>query len=232
MRVWSMFALTLAGCGDGFDAGFDTKDAGPGSGGPGPASSSSAVGGGEAGSGGYGSGPGGWGGGGQGSVSSSSAASSSTGGGEGGETSSGGQGGSGCVPKTCTDLGKDCGDVDDGCGAQIDCGLCVAPDSCGGGGTPNVCGGCTPKTCASENVLCGTLDDGCGNLLDCGDYKYWQICNYGAPLYTCDCPMTHLYSVTCVGDNLGSSPPPYPTCIVNPAPDGGGTWCCNEGQLP
>jgi hypothetical protein len=30
--------------------------------------------------------------------------------------------------------------IGDGCGGMIDCGMCVAPNTCGGGGLANVCG--------------------------------------------------------------------------------------------
>ncbi|MFT3922119.1 MAG: hypothetical protein QM778_06265 [Myxococcales bacterium] len=46
-----------------------------------------------------------------------------------------------CVPKTCNELNAQCGLVPDGCGGQLNCGACVNPQTCGGGGVPNVCGG-------------------------------------------------------------------------------------------
>jgi hypothetical protein len=46
-----------------------------------------------------------------------------------------------CTPRTCTELGKNCGKVADGCGGLVDCGVCLSPQICGGGGTANVCGG-------------------------------------------------------------------------------------------
>ena len=51
-----------------------------------------------------------------------------------------------CVPKTCADLGKDCGPVGDGCGALLNCGQCTGGKTCGGGGTPSVCGFAVPCT--------------------------------------------------------------------------------------
>src|SRR5262249_25522951 len=56
-------------------------------------------------------------------------------------------GGDACKPTTCA-AGM-CGMVGDGCGGMLDCGSsCPAGQTCGGGGTPNVCGpNCTPKTC-------------------------------------------------------------------------------------
>ena len=45
-----------------------------------------------------------------------------------------------CTPKTCAELGFGCGDNGDGCGNVIHCGSCKAPQICGGGGKPSVCG--------------------------------------------------------------------------------------------
>jgi hypothetical protein len=46
-----------------------------------------------------------------------------------------------CTPKTCQDLGFNCGDVNDTCGHIIPCGPCTTPgQTCGGGGMANVCG--------------------------------------------------------------------------------------------
>jgi hypothetical protein len=44
-----------------------------------------------------------------------------------------------CTPKSCA-VGHDCGVIPDGCGGTLDCGDCTTPDTCGGGGTPGVCG--------------------------------------------------------------------------------------------
>ena len=45
-----------------------------------------------------------------------------------------------CVPSTCTSLHANCGSIADGCGGFLNCGTCVAPETCGGGGTANQCG--------------------------------------------------------------------------------------------
>lgn len=46
-----------------------------------------------------------------------------------------------CPPRTCEQAGANCGKIGDGCGKMIDCGTCVAPQTCGGSGTSNLCGG-------------------------------------------------------------------------------------------
>ncbi len=47
--------------------------------------------------------------------------------------------GRGCTPKTCAQLAKNCGRVDDGCGTPLDCGMCSGTTQCGAGGIANVC---------------------------------------------------------------------------------------------
>jgi hypothetical protein len=37
----------------------------------------------------------------------------------------------GCKPKTCGELGANCGLIGDGCGAMLDCGMCKADQKCG-----------------------------------------------------------------------------------------------------
>jgi hypothetical protein len=128
-------------------------------------------------------------------------------------------------------MGLDCGPTDDGCGGPLDCGSCPVNETCGGGGTPNVCGGCVPKTCAGEKVYCGTISDGCGNTLDCmGDYVIDSVCTYPS-VYGCECPFDHGKAWYCDGkpdgrtDQGNTSPPPNKgDCIVNPAQPV--LWCC------
>jgi hypothetical protein len=45
-----------------------------------------------------------------------------------------------CTPKTCGDLGYNCGPASDGCGNLLQCGGCFGADTCGGAGAPGVCG--------------------------------------------------------------------------------------------
>jgi hypothetical protein len=86
-----------------------------------------------------------------------------------------------CTPKTCAELGANCGFLGDGCGNPIDCGPCVAPETCGGCGTPNVCcvPGCQPRTCAQLGLSCGPAGDGCGNIIDCGPCVPPDTCGGG-----------------------------------------------------
>lgn len=83
---------------------------------------------------------------------------------------------SGCVPLTCPELGYDCGQAGDGCGGILQCGTCMAPQVCGGGGSASRCGSpatgtgdaCVPTSCATQGLECGAADDGCGTMLQCG----------------------------------------------------------------
>jgi uncharacterized repeat protein (TIGR01451 family) len=61
-----------------------------------------------------------------------------------------------CTPATSCPAGDNCGSVSDGCGDMLDCGTCTAPETCGGGGTPNVCG--TPILAIAKAVTGGFLD--------------------------------------------------------------------------
>lgn len=122
-----------------------------------------------------------------------------------------------CVAKTCADLGKNCGPVQDGCGEQLNCGSCPTNLTCGGDGVPGVCGGCVAKTCAGEVRHCGKLEDGCGNTLDCGPYTK------GYDPGCADHPgFPHRWYCSPEQD---PSPPPFPGCVQDVWP---GSFCCNQ----
>ena len=89
--------------------------------------------------------------------------------------------GGGCTPTTCAAQGIHCGPTGDGCGNIIQCGTCVSPDSCGGGGLAGQCGHptCTPTTCSALGYNCGFAGDGCGGLLSCGSCLSPQTCGGG-----------------------------------------------------
>jgi hypothetical protein len=94
------------------------------------------------------------------------ATTTSTTGGGGTTTGPGGMGGattttttmtsSGCVSKSCTDLGLQCGMASDNCNQPIDCGFCPTGDVCGAT-APNQCG--TSAECASyASNVCTTYN--------------------------------------------------------------------------
>jgi hypothetical protein len=94
------------------------------------------------------------------------------------DSSPGSEAGSGgpCKPTTCSPPGGQyCGQIGDGCGGRLDCGTaCPAGQTCGGGGTKNLCGAapdpsCKPIECVQRGGrLCGRVGDGCGSAKDCG----------------------------------------------------------------
>ena len=93
-----------------------------------------------------------------------------------------------CVPTTCQAQSKNCGSMPDGCGGKLSCGSCTSPESCGGGGTANVCGSgstCTPTTCSAEGKNCGGISDGCSDVLNCGTCPANQSCGAGGTANVC-----------------------------------------------
>ena len=95
--------------------------------------------------------------------------------------------GSTCTPTTCAAQGKNCGSISNGCGGTLSCGNCTSPQTCGGGGTANVCGGgsCTPTTCAAQGKNCGSISNGCGGTLSCGNCTSPQTCGGGGTANVC-----------------------------------------------
>jgi hypothetical protein len=113
-----------------------------------------------------------------------------------------------CMPKTCQQLGINCGPAGDGCGGQLDCGsTCPAGQTCGGGGQSGVCGAppCTPTTCAAQGANCGAIADGCNGILQCGTCSGGQVCGASMPNVcgsTTTCTNLCLKQVTCSNPNV------------------------------
>ncbi len=113
-----------------------------------------------------------------------------------------------CTPKSCAELGVNCGQLDDGCGKVLDCGACTPPETCGGGGTAHVCGKkCLPTTCQAHGWNCGNPPDGCGGTLECGTCSLcdpkccfgngdYTGCGFGGEAFKCGCS-TGLCFLTC-----------------------------------
>ncbi|MBK7583033.1 MAG: hypothetical protein IPI67_22905 [Myxococcales bacterium] len=96
-----------------------------------------------------------------------------------------------CSPKSCQQLGADCGDTSDGCGTIVACGSCPSGETCGAGG-PNHCGvgSCTPTTCAATGAECGLIGDGCGSSLSCGSCSAPKTCSGAGQANHCGCTPT------------------------------------------
>jgi hypothetical protein len=93
-----------------------------------------------------------------------------------------------CTAQTCAQLQVGCGPTGDGCGDLIQCGSCLLPQTCGGGGVYGQCGGggsCQPTTCAALGFDCGPAGDGCGGLLDCGSCTPPATCGGGGAAGQC-----------------------------------------------
>jgi hypothetical protein len=133
-----------------------------------------------------------------------------------------------CTPRTCASVNANCGPIGDGCGGVLNCGTCTPPQTCGGGGTPNVCGGgCTPMTCGAQGLSCGPAGDGCGNVIQCGNCTPPQTCGGGGTPGVCGAP--NCTKLSCVQQNIQCGPAgdgcggllQCGTC-VSPATCGGG----------
>ncbi len=109
-----------------------------------------------------------------------------------------------CTKNTCAGLGATCGSLSDGCGGLLECGTCVAPESCGGGGVANQCGNnCTRTTCGAQGANCGVIADGCGGILECGTCVAPAICGGGGTANVCGTPVCTPRACADVGAQCG-----------------------------
>lgn len=111
-----------------------------------------------------------------------------------------------CTPLKCPTAPGTCGQMADGCGGVLSCGTCTKPQTCGGGGTANVCGGtgCTPRTCTQANANCGPVADGCGLILDCGTCTAPQTCGGAGVPSQCGNPTC--LATTCAEQGISCGP--------------------------
>ncbi|MFY2560892.1 hypothetical protein ACN469_25025 [Corallococcus terminator] len=108
----------------------------------------------------------------------------------------------GCTPtsQAVACAGKNCGTVPNGCGGTYICGptggTCTSPQTCGGGGTANVCG-CTtiPEATACAGKSCGSVSNGCGGTYTCGSCSGHNSCGGGGTPYACGCTPAPAYEV-------------------------------------
>jgi hypothetical protein len=151
-----------------------------------------------------------------------------------------------CTPATCQTLGYTCGAAGDGCGAQIDCGTCTAPDICGGGGfskcgtKPGSTNPCRPTTCQQLGYTCGAAGDGCGNQLNCGTCSGPSFCGGGGFDQCGTNPVSSCVPTTCqaLGYNCGPAsdgcggPLQCGSCVSPAYCGGGGFNKCGSGFAP
>ena len=151
-----------------------------------------------------------------------------------------------CTPRTCADQGLGCGPTGDGCGNVIQCGVCAAPQTCGGAGVFGRCGAppsgasCTPATCASLGSSCGPASDGCGGLLDCGPCAPPLTCGGGGVRGQCGAPDAGVRCApqTCASQNIGCGPAgdgcgnllACGTCLPSSVCGGGGPGKCGPSS--
>jgi len=92
-------------------------------------------------------------------------------------------------PKSFACSGVACGSVLDNCGKSVLCeGSCTAPETCGGGGTPNVCG-CTDDGSACQGKNCGSATNNCGAAVTCAPNSCAapETCAGGGVANVCGC---------------------------------------------
>lgn len=136
-----------------------------------------------------------------------------------------------------------------GSGICLDCGAdperfchgtcCTAPQTCGGGGTPNVCGrpACVPTTCAAQSKNCGSIPDGCGGTISCGACQTVDFSTHGEGPFQADFYKKDGVTFTAgsfvgfvqgdeaiIGDIAGTFTPPVSSLSVRVAPGFQGTF--------
>jgi hypothetical protein len=134
-----------------------------------------------------------------------------------------------CTPRSCAQLGANCGIQPDGCGNTVNCGTCTPPQTCGGGGNPLQCGTpCTPRTCTQLGANCGTQGDGCGGTLNCGTCPTGQTCGGGGTPNVCGGGMCQPTTCSALGYACGTwgngcgGTLPCGTCPMGQTCGGGG----------
>ncbi len=137
-----------------------------------------------------------------------------------------------CTPTTCAAHNAECGTIPNGtCPQSLDCGSCTRPNTCGGGGTANVCG-CTPTTCAAQGKNCGTISDGCTGTLDCGTCTGSDTCGGGGTANVCGCTSRTCADVGASGGTISDGCGGTLDCAASCTDDGGcaSTEFCLNGR--
>jgi len=113
-----------------------------------------------------------------------------------------------CTPQTCSSQNLHCGPAGDGCGNQINCGMCPPGNSCiKGMCTPPDGGLCAPQSCSQQKLGCGPAGDGCGNAINCGTCQAPQTCGgCGVPGQCCAPDAGTCVPLTCAQQNITCGP--------------------------
>ncbi len=91
-----------------------------------------------------------------------------------------------CQPGTVEDIcgealllkGVECGQISNGCGGIVDCGLCPDGEACGVEGVANRCEPISaPQECIAAGRNCGTVTSACGGIIHCGECTGDDVCN-------------------------------------------------------
>lgn len=93
----------------------------------------------------------------------------------------------GCA--SCESAHAECGPLDDGCGATLDCGPCDLGESCGAGGVPNQCAPCE-NTCPSigaTSCSAGILAECVQDAEGCLDWAAGTSCASGSCANATNC---------------------------------------------
>ncbi len=120
-----------------------------------------------------------------------------------------------CVPKTCSQLGKQCGGWDNGCQQSINCGTCSSGQTCS---TSGQCVSSTP-TCTSQCSLSQTrctsqVSETCGDYNNDGCYEWGKGVSCTNACYNGGCTSLCVpnskycsgnYVETCNADGSGSN---------------------------
>ena len=130
-----------------------------------------------------------------------------------------------CTPAAACPNGQTCGTAPDGCGGEISCGTCVAPQTCGGGGVPDACG-CIPDPIYCGVEHCGVVIDSCGESVNCGPccFELRQPCGGDRPCCDAGIACSPLAGICCNG--VGGACASINDCCPGTACVGGACQVC------
>jgi hypothetical protein len=143
-----------------------------------------------------------------------------------------------CTPSTCRAAGANCGTIPNGdcAGFTLDCGTCTAPATCGGGGTPNVCGTSTTTTSTTTSSSTTTTTIVCLPDGTQGCQAVQECCSGACDTTTGTCGCVATGDTGCLNDGdccqgicLVTGPPGSAGTCENPIVEIG-CLCCSDPQ--